>query len=192
MLSTDGVQGDLRTEAAAVPGVFWFTGMSGAGKTTISTAVASELRSLGVSCLVFDGDDVRRRLCSDLGYSMADRTENIRRVCEMVRLCAEQKILCLCAFITPLLAMRQALRENLGGLYHEIHVHSTLEECMRRDPKRLYARATSGQIASLTGLGSPYEPPVKPDLFLPTVTMPLDQCVCKTVQYIWSVGALPK
>lgn len=68
----------------------------------------------------------------------------------------------------------------------------TLEECMRRDPKRLYARATSGQIASLTGLGSPYEPPVKPDLFLPTVTMPLDQCVRKTVQYIRSVGALPK
>ena len=170
--------------AGSNAGVFWFTGHSGAGKTSISQAAAQRLRERGVPCLVLDGDSLRLGLCSDLGYSAPDREENIRRVGEVALLCAAQGLVCVCAFITPFAGMRNRLRQRMGALYHEIHVHCPLEECIRRDVKHLYAQAHEGRLKEFTGLDSPYECPERPDLRLETHLEPLEACVARTVGFI--------
>lgn len=168
----------------ALTGIYWFTGLSGAGKTTLSLGVAEFLRARGASCLVLDGDILRAGLCSDLGFSPEDRTENIRRASEVARLAAQQGHLCLCAFITPYQATRTALRQRLGALYHEIFVKCPLENCMARDPKQNYARARQSGANNYTGLGAPYEPPAAPDLCVETDRHPIDLCVKMIAEYI--------
>lgn len=148
---------------------YLFTGLSGAGKTTVSKAVADLLRHARVPCLLLDGDQLRSGLCSDLGYSKEDRLENIRRAGEVARLFMNQGFVCLCAFICPYQVMRDAMRRRLEPTFFEIHIDCSLEECRRRDPKKYYMQAQSGAMADFTGIGAPYEVPKSPDLRLDTV-----------------------
>jgi len=140
--------------------VLWFTGLSGAGKSTIANIVEQRLNQRGIHTYLLDGDNVRHGLNGDLGFTDADRVENIRRVGEVARLFVDAGLVVLCSFISPFKAERQMVRERLGeGEFLEIYVDTPLEECMKRDPKGLYAKAKAGQIKNFTGIDSPYEAP---------------------------------
>ncbi len=167
-----------------VSGIYWFSGLSGSGKTTLSMAVAERLKASGYNCLVLDGDSLRHGLCSDLGFSPADRNENIRRAGEVARLIASQEHVCLCAFITPYSSMRTRLRETLGPIYYEIFLYCPIETCIKRDPKHNYAKVKQGALQNYTGIDAPYEPPTSPDLLIDTNQLPLDVCVENIVNFI--------
>ncbi len=140
--------------------VLWFTGLSGSGKSTIANIVERELHGLGVHTYMLDGDNVRHGLNRDLGFTDADRVENIRRVGEVARLFVDAGAIVLCSFISPFRAERRMVRELLeAGEFIEVFVDTSLDECKRRDPKGLYARALEGKIKNFTGIDSPYEPP---------------------------------
>lgn len=165
-------------------GIYWFTGLSGSGKTTLSRAAAQILQDQGRRLLILDGDQLREGLCSDLGFSQADRRENIRRAGEVARLFSMQGLICLCAFITPYRAMREDLRQRLAPRYHEIFINCPLEECIARDPKRLYARARQDSANVYTGLGDPYEPPASPDLAVATHQLPVEESARRIAAFI--------
>ena len=142
------------------PAILWFTGLSGAGKSTIANLVERELHAAGAHTYMLDGDNVRHGLNRDLGFTDADRVENIRRVGEVAKLFADAGLIVLCSFISPFRAERQMVRELVGAdEFIEIFVDTSLEACMRLDPKGLYARAQAGKIKNFTGIDSPYEPP---------------------------------
>lgn len=148
-----------------VPCVLWFTGLPGSGKSTIANLVEKELYKHGIRTMMLDGDNVRHGLNRDLGFTPADRVENIRRVGEVTRLFIEAGVVVLSCFISPFRAERDMVRELLGpDEFIEIFVDTPLEECIRRDPKGLYAKALAGEIANFTGVGSPYETPRAPDI----------------------------
>jgi bifunctional enzyme CysN/CysC len=147
--------------------VLWFTGLSGSGKSTIANLVEKELYTRGAHTYLLDGDNVRHGLNRDLGFTDADRVENIRRVGEMARLFVDAGLLVLCSFISPFRAERRMVRELVTeGEFIEIFVDTPLEECMRRDPKGLYARAQAGKIKNFTGIDSPYETPENPEIII--------------------------
>jgi bifunctional enzyme CysN/CysC len=153
----------LGTKGATI----WLTGLSGSGKSTIATAVEHTLVSSGQSAFMLDGDNLRHGLNSNLGFSDADRAENVRRVGEVARILAEAGTISLVSLVSPFRADRdrvKALHQEAGIPFHEIFVDTPLEECERRDPKGLYAKARAGEITDLTGVGSPYEAPASPDL----------------------------
>ena len=151
------------------PCILWFTGLSAAGKTTIARLVEAKLSAAGHHTYMLDGDNVRHGLTRDLGFTEADRVENIRRVGEVARLFVDSGLIVLCAVISPFRAGRQMVREMVApGEFLEIFVDTPLEECVRRDPKGLYAKARAGQILRFTGIDSPYEAPEAPDLLLHT------------------------
>jgi bifunctional enzyme CysN/CysC len=150
--------------------IVWLTGLSGAGKSTIANLVEQKLLAQGRHSMLLDGDNVRHGLNRDLGFTEADRVENIRRVGEVAKLMADAGLIVICAFISPFRADRQLAREIAAPHeFIEVFVDAPLEECMRRDPKGLYAKATAGEIPNFTGLGSPYEPPEDPELRLLTL-----------------------
>ena len=164
-----------RTARAAVlrqrGATLWLTGLSGAGKSTIAYAVEKLLFERGHTAYVLDGDNIRQGLNRDLGFSLAERVENIRRVAEVARLFADAGLVTLVSFISPLRADRQAARElhAAAGLpFLEVFVRSSLAVCEERDPKGLYKRARSGELTEFTGVSSPYEPPESPDFILDT------------------------
>ena len=149
------------------PAVLWFTGLSGSGKSTIANLVERQLHERGVKTFLLDGDNVRHGLNRDLGFADADRVENVRRVGEVAKLFTEAGLVVLCSFISPFRAERQVVRELLAeGEFFEIFVDTPIEECMKRDPKGLYAKALKGEIAHFTGVTSPYEPPEAAELVL--------------------------
>ncbi len=151
------------------PIVLWFTGLSGSGKSTVAKAVEQRLHAEGRLTYTLDGDNLRHGLNRDLGFTEVDRVENIRRVGEVARLFVDAGLIVLCSFISPFRAERRMVREMLGkGEFVEVFVDTPLEECIRRDPKGLYAKALNGQISNFTGISSPYEPPEAPDLHLRT------------------------
>jgi bifunctional enzyme CysN/CysC len=151
------------------PAVLWLTGLSGAGKSTIADLVEKKLFARGRHTMLLDGDNVRHGLNRDLGFTDADRTENIRRVGEVARLMAEAGLIVVCSFISPFRAERRVVRELTAPIdFLEIFVDTPLDECVRRDPKGLYAKAMAGRIPNFTGLDSPYEPPEGPELHLAT------------------------
>jgi bifunctional enzyme CysN/CysC len=163
-----------RTERAALkgqaPAVLWLTGFSGAGKSTIANLVERKLYTLGRHTMLLDGDNVRHGLNRDLGFTDADRVENIRRIGEVARLMTESGLIVICSFISPFRAERNMVRElTAPAAFLEIFVDTPLDECIRRDPKGLYAKAKAGRIAHFTGLDSPYEAPENPELQLSTV-----------------------
>ena len=149
------------------PVILWFTGLSGSGKSTIANRVEQELHAGGAHTYLLDGDNVRHGLNRDLGFTDADRVENVRRVGEVARLFTDAGLIVLCSFISPFRAERNMVRELVPDAeFIEIFVDTPLAECMRRDPKGLYARAQAGLIKNFTGIDSPYEPPEHPELRL--------------------------
>jgi bifunctional enzyme CysN/CysC len=152
------------------PAVIWFTGLSGAGKSTIAKAVEAKLHALGRHTMMLDGDNLRHGLNRDLGFTDADRVENIRRVGEVAKLMVDAGLIVICAFISPFRAERALVRSMVeGDEFFEIFIDTSIEECIRRDPKGLYAKATKGDIPNFTGISSPYEKPENPEFIVSTV-----------------------
>jgi bifunctional enzyme CysN/CysC len=152
------------------PFVLWFTGLSGSGKSTIANLVEAKLYSLGYRTYALDGDNVRHGLNRDLGFTDADRVENIRRVAEVSKLFCDAGIVTLVSFISPFRAERQMARDMLAqGEFIEVFVDTPIDVCRQRDPKGLYRKADAGQIKNFTGISSPYEAPANPELHLETV-----------------------
>lgn len=145
--------------------VLWFTGLSGSGKSTIANAFSSFLFKEGISEYVLDGDNIRHGLNKDLGFSDADRSENIRRIGEVAKLFVDSGAIVTTAFISPFRSDRQLVRDLFEeDEFIEVYVHCPLEECERRDPKQLYAKARRGEIRDFTGIDSPYEAPIQPEI----------------------------
>jgi bifunctional enzyme CysN/CysC len=165
--------------------VLWFTGLSGSGKSTIARAVERELYGTGVSTFLLDGDQLRHGLCSDLGFSEEDRSENIRRAGEVARLFFEHGNIVLCTFVSPYAEDREQVRALFPeGRFFEIFVDCDVEECRRRDPKGLYARAAAGEIPNLTGVSAPYVPPERPDLVLPTQRESVSTAIARVIDML--------
>jgi adenylyl-sulfate kinase len=151
------------------PHVVWLTGLSAAGKSTIAHALEAQLFEMGVQAYVLDGDNVRHGLCGDLGFSEADRHENLRRIGEVCKLFLEAGTVVLAAFISPFRADREKVRGLVPhGEFMEVFVDCPLEVCERRDPKGIYRKARLGEIAQFTGISAPYEAPLNPELTLRT------------------------
>ena len=158
--------------------VVWFTGLSGSGKSTLSHAVEQRLHEIGCRTFVLDGDNVRHGLCRDLGFSESDRSENIRRIGEMAKLFAEAGVITLTAFISPFRADRLGVRQLFAPEdFVEAYCRCPLEVCEGRDVKGMYRRARAGEIPDFTGISSPYEEPLTPELTVDTGRLSLEQCV---------------
>ncbi len=165
--------------------VLWFTGLSGSGKSTVAHAVEERLHQAGCRSFVFDGDNVRHGLCSDLGFSEEDRRENIRRIGEMTKLFVEAGVIAMTAFISPFRAERQRVRALFPeGDFIEVFCDCSLEVCEQRDVKGLYAKARAGLIPNYTGISSPYEAPEKPEIRLKTDRETLEESVDKVMDYL--------
>lgn len=157
--------------------ILWFTGLSGAGKSTLAHAVEENLHQHGCRTFVLDGDNVRHGLCADLGFSPEHRSENIRRVGEMSKLFMEAGVIVLTAFISPFRADREQVRQMVEyGDFLEIYCNSAIEVCEQRDVKGLYKKAREGRINEFTGISSPYEIPVNPELVVNTGEAKLGEC----------------
>ena len=157
------------------PRLLWFTGLSGAGKSTIANLVQKKLFALGKHSFLLDGDNIRHGLNRDLGFTEADRVENIRHVAEVAKLFVDAGTIVLVSFISPYRAERMLAREAVeADEFIEIYVDTPVDECRRRDPKGLYQRADAGQIRNFTGIDAPYEPPEAPEIHLPTLEAPAE------------------
>jgi bifunctional enzyme CysN/CysC len=173
------------------PCVVWFTGLSGAGKSTIANLVEKRLHAIGRHTLTLDGDNVRHGLNRDLGFTEADRVENIRRVAEVSRLMTDAGLIVLVSFISPFRSERRMARERMEeGEFLEVYVNTPIEEAEKRDPKGLYRKARAGQIAHFTGIDSPYEPPESPDLIVNGQDMTPEQAAEAVVAELASRGRL--
>ncbi|MCP8939768.1 sulfate adenylyltransferase subunit CysN [Alsobacter sp. SYSU M60028] len=167
------------------PAVLWFTGLSASGKSTIANLVERQLHALGCRTYLLDGDNVRHGLNKDLGFTEADRVENIRRVAEVARLFADAGMIVLCSFISPFQAERRMARELVpDGEFVEIFVDTPIELCRARDPKGLYAKADAGKLANFTGVDSPYEAPETPELRLDTTAAPAEDLAARVVEFV--------
>ena len=165
--------------------ILWFTGFSGSGKSTLAHAVEEALFKRGCRTFVFDGDNVRHGLCADLGFSEADRTENIRRIGEMSKLFIEAGVIALTAFISPFKADRQKVRSLVDeGDFIEIYCSAPIEVCEQRDVKGLYAKARRGEITGFTGIDDPYEAPADADLMIDTSQVSLDDAVARVLSLL--------
>lgn len=169
--------------------VVWFTGLPSAGKSTLAHAVEEQLFNLGVRSYVLDGDNVRHGLCSGLGFSREDRAENIRRIGETAKLLVDAGVLVLTAFISPFRADRERARSLVThGDFLEIYCNCPLEVCEQRDVKGLYKRARAGDVKEFTGISSPYEEPLSPDLVIDTSTLDLDESVSAVLSLLRERG----
>lgn len=179
-----------KKERAAIksqsPCCIWFTGLSGAGKSTIADLVEQRLHSDGRHTFVLDGDNIRRGLNSDLGFTEADRVENVRRVAEVAKLMVDAGLIVIVSLIAPYRSERAFARSLfVQGEFLEVFVDTPVDTCEERDPKGLYAKARCGQLKNLTGIDSPYEPPEDPELRLQTVGIAPTECceiVMRTLQ----------
>lgn len=163
----------------------WFTGLSGAGKTTIAQALEQALYQNGIITQVLDGDNLRTGLNNNLGFTEADRTENIRRVAEVAKLFTHCGIVVIACFISPTHAIRQQAKQIIGATdFKEIFIDAPLAICEERDVKGLYKKARAGAIADFTGITSPYEPPLNPELEINTSTNNIDECTQKILKFI--------
>lgn len=174
------------------PVMIWFTGLSGAGKSTIANALESWLYDAGFHSYLLDGDNIRQGLNKDLGFSDKDRVENIRRIGEVGKLLADAGLIALSAFISPFRADRQMVRSLFApGEFIEVHVATSLAVCERRDPKGLYKKARAGAIKQFTGIDSPYEAPENPEIVIDTGSMDVEAAVQHIVAFLKKVGAIP-
>ena len=165
--------------------VLWFTGLSGSGKSTIANAVSGELYRQGISEYVLDGDNIRHGLNKDLGFSDYDRAENIRRIGEVAKLFVDSGKVITTAFISPFRSDREQVRTLFEeGEFIEVFVNCPLEECERRDPKQLYAKARRGEIKDFTGIDSPYEAPTNPEITLRSDLLSVEEAVEQVFAYL--------
>ena len=173
------------------PAVVWFTGLSGSGKSTLANALEQALVQRGHHSYLLDGDNVRHGLNQDLGFSDADRNENIRRIGEVSALMVDAGLIVITAFISPFRADRNKIRERIGDAqFIEVYLSTSLEECERRDPKGLYVKAREGKIREFTGIDSPYEPPIAPQLTIDTSKFGVGVAVDQIVRYLENKGFL--
>lgn len=172
--------------------VLWFTGLSGSGKSTLAHAVEDSLHQMGCRTFVFDGDNVRHGLCSDLEFSSDDRRENCRRIGEMTHLFVQAGIVAMTAIISPFRADRRRVRGLFEeGEFIEIYCRCSLETCEARDVKGLYAKARAGLIPNYTGISFPYEVPEKPDITLATDSETVDENTAQVLSYLRNRKLLP-
>ena len=165
--------------------ILWFTGLSGSGKSTLAHAVEEKLHQMGCRTFVFDGDNVRHGLNSNLGFSKEDRKENIRRIGEMCKLFIEAGVIALTAFISPFREDRERVRKLVQeGDFIEIFCDCSLEICESRDVKGMYAKARRGEIKEFTGISAPYERPENPEMIIETGKFNLEQCVEMIITYL--------
>ena len=174
------------------PCVLWFTGLSGAGKSTIANLVEARLNAFGMHTILLDGDNVRHGLNKDLGFTAADRVENIRRIGEVAKLMTDAGLIVLCSFISPFRAERRLVRETLAdGEFIEIFVDTPRELCIARDPKGLYKKALAGEIKNFTGIDQPYETPEAAELILGRQSETPEQASTKVLAYLAARGLVP-
>ncbi len=167
------------------PCLIWFTGLSGSGKSTVANALEQALFRRGQHTYLLDGDNVRHGLNKDLGFSDADREENIRRIGEASRLFVDAGLIVLSAFISPFRSDRQIARELLPeGEFIEVFMDTPLDVCEQRDPKGLYKKARNGEIKYFTGIDSPYEPPASAELTVTSAKQSVQECVAQIIDYL--------
>ncbi|MGE0088624.1 MAG: adenylyl-sulfate kinase [Bacteroidales bacterium] len=160
------------------PITIWLTGLPSSGKTTLGEALKSKLKAIDVNSILLDGDEVRKSICADLGFSEKDRAENIRRVASIARLLNSQGFMVVCCFVSPLISMRSMAREIVGvDNFYEVFVDADVATCSMRDVKGLYKKASKGMINDLTGISAPYEKPLNPDLHINTQSLSEDLSV---------------
>ncbi|MBY8959755.1 adenylyl-sulfate kinase [Pseudomonas sp. MIS38] len=168
------------------------TGLPAAGKSTLAQALHAELFACGLHSVVLDGDGLRVGLNRDLGFSDADRLENIRRASELAALLVENGQIVILAMIAPLLELREVFAQRLGADYREVWCSASLAVCERRDPKGHYARARRGEMAGFTGVSAPYEPPAQPSLVLDTGVQTVEACLDRLLTWLGECAVLPK
>ena len=167
------------------PAVIWLTGLSGSGKSTIANALEQALVAMARHTFLLVGDNLRMGLCKDLGFTDADRVENIRRVAEVSKLLIDAGLIVITAFISPFHRDRAMARDVIGNeAFVEVFIDTSLEECERRDPKGLYSKARAGQIKNFTGIDSAYEAPVNPDIRINTVAEDLSESIARVLEYL--------
>jgi adenylyl-sulfate kinase len=169
----------------------WFTGLSGAGKTTISELIVKELQSRGFAIEVLDGDVVRQNLSKGLGFSKEDRDTNIRRVAFVADLLCRNGVPVITAAISPYREIRDEARELMDGRFIEAYVKASVEECERRDVKGLYAKARAGEIKEFTGVSDPYEPPENPEVVLETEQETPEEAAERIIAYLEERDLIP-
>ena len=165
-------------------GIIWLTGLSGAGKSTIAMEAERQLFQKGYLIYVLDGDNIRFGLSADLGFTPADRTENIRRIGEVAKLFADAGVVVITAFISPYRDDRNRVRPIAPDQFHEVFIKAALSTCETRDPKGLYAKARNGEIEDFTGVSAPYEEPTDANLIIDTGAQNIDQSVSKLLDYV--------
>ncbi len=171
-------------------GVIWFTGLSGAGKSTIAHTVEERLFQMGCHSYVFDGDNVRHGLCADLGFTQAERSENIRRIAEMCKLFVDAGVIALTAFISPLHKDREFVRKLIADNFIEVYCRCPVEVCEERDVKGLYKKARAGEIDNFTGISPPYDEPKHFNLLIDTDQLTLEESVGKVLQLLLDKGII--
>jgi bifunctional enzyme CysN/CysC len=175
------------------PAVLWFTGLSGAGKSTIANLVEKRLFGMGRHTYLLDGDNIRHGLNRDLGFTDADRVENIRRVGEVARLMTDAGLIVLVSFISPFRSERRLARSLLGpGEFFEVYVDTPLEVAEARDPKGLYRKARAGKIRNFTGIDSPYEPPENPEIRIDTARVTPEQGAEQVIEQLRLAGVIDR
>ena len=165
--------------------MIWFTGLSGSGKSTIAIALERELHKRGLLCRILDGDNIRSGINNNLGFTEADRIENIRRIAEVSKLFVDTGIITIAAFISPSNDIREMAANIIGkDDFLEVYVSTPIEECECRDVKGLYAKARRGEIKNFTGISAPFEAPAQPALVLDTSALSLEESVNKLLELI--------
>lgn len=185
---------DIETSNGHKSSILWFTGLSGSGKSSLANAVHHALFQRKINSYVLDGDNIRHGLCSDLGFSDADREENIRRIGEVAALFLDAGTIVLTAFVSPFRADRDKARSLVlnNGDFIEVYCAADLVVCEERDTKGLYAKARAGEIKNFTGISSKYEAPLEPEISVDTGSKSLEECVGEVLHYLEDTGIIPK
>lgn len=171
--------------------VVWLTGLSGSGKTTIGRSLKFQLEELGMKVELLDGDEVRKQLSPDLGFTKNDREMHARRVVYLSRLLARNGIITIVSLIAPYRSFREYARREIGN-YVEVYVNTPLETCIKRDPKGLYKKALNGEITDMTGLQDPYEEPVNPELVIETERLTVEEGAAKILAVLKELRHIPQ
>ncbi len=169
--------------------LLWFTGLSGSGKSTVAVMLEQRLHDKGKLTYLLDGDNVRHGLNKDLGFSCEDRIENVRRIAEISKLFVDAGIITIATFISPFLEEREKVKRLLGDDFKEIYVDCPLEICENRDPKGIYKKARQGIIKDFTGIDSPYEKPLNPDMVIHTSVNSLEECTSQIINYLYKASS---